>query len=134
MQIAARNGSIPILKLLLSHGGSLSTRGLRGDTLFHLAGYNGHIETMRWLHKQGVLPEAVDLMGQSVIHIAARRGEINVLKYLYEQLNMNGFLQEDFDGKTPLDVIPRRGPPEIEQCRDYLTMIYTIEAPSDDDR
>ena len=133
MQIAARNGSIPLLQLLHSHGGSLYTRGLRGDTLFHLAGYNGHIDTMRWLQKRGILPEAVDLMGQTVIHVAARRGELAVLKYLYEELNMDGFSQEDFDGRTPLDCIPRRGPPEIEQCRDYLTMIYTLESSSSTD-
>jgi ankyrin repeat protein len=129
MQIAARNGSIPLLQLIYTHGGSLFTRGLRGDTLFHLAGYNGHIPTMRWLQKQGIVPEAVDLMGQSVIHIAARRGEIRVLKYLYEDLNMKGFLQEDFDGKTPLECMPKRGPPQLEECREYLTMIYSIESP-----
>jgi ankyrin repeat protein len=134
MQIAARNGSIPMLHLLHAHGGSLFTRGLRGDTLFHLAGYNGHIDTMKWLHKKGILPEAVDLMGQTVIHVAARRGEFLVLKYLYEELNMAGFDQEDFDGRTPLDCIPRRGPDELQQCRDYLTMIYNIMNSSSSDK
>lgn len=136
MQIAARNGSIQLLQLLFSNGASISTRGLRGDTLFHLAGYNGHIETMKWLQKKGILPEAVDLMGQTVIHVAARRGEFKVLKYLYEELRMSGFLQEDFNGLTPIECIPRRGGDieEYQLCRDYLMMIETIESSHDDDQ
>eukprot|EP01031_Cornospumella_fuschlensis_P029989 gene29989-36223_t len=50
MQIAARNGSIPVLTLLHSSGGELSSRGPKGETLFHLAAYNGHVPTLRWLH------------------------------------------------------------------------------------
>jgi ankyrin repeat protein len=132
MQIAARNGNVSLLKLLLLHGGSLRTRGLRNDTLFHLAGYNGHVETMRWLHRMGAFPEAVDIYGQTVIHVAARRAELSVLKYLHEDLNMDGFEQEDFNGRTPLDCVPRRGPPVVDLCRDYLTDIYN-EHSSDDD-
>ncbi len=131
MQIAARNGNNSMLRMLYSHGASLNSRGLRGDTLFHLACYNGHIDTMRWLHRMGALPEAVDMYGQTAIHIAARRGELAVLRYLREDLNMDGFQQEDFDGRTPIDCIPRRGPPELELCREYLTDIYNEDFADD---
>ena len=120
MQIASRYGSVPMLEVLKEHGGLLSSRGPKGDTLFHLAAYNGHVETMKWLHSVGILPEAVDMFGQTVAHVAARRGEINVLKYLHYELNMNIFEQEDFDGRTPLQCIPKRGPPELQECREFL--------------
>ncbi len=130
MQIAARNGSIPILELLHDFGGNISSRGPKGDTLFHLAGYNGHVLTMKWLHAKGILPEAVDLHGQTVVHLAARRGEFGVLQYLYEELHVDAALfltQEDFDGRTALDCLPRHGPEEFEACREYFQMIIAQE-------
>jgi ankyrin repeat protein len=120
MQIAARNGCIAMLQALYEHHGDLSTRGPKGETLFHLAAYNGHVSTMIWLHSQGILPEAVDIYGQTAAHIAARRGEVLVLQYLHEHLGMDVLYAEDFDGRTPIECIPRRGPEELQACRDYL--------------
>jgi len=65
MQISARNGSVAMLEMLHSNGGSVSTRGPRGDTLFHLSAMNGHVDALRWLHYHGILPEAVDIYGSS---------------------------------------------------------------------
>eukprot|EP01033_Poteriospumella_lacustris_P000878 gene878-631_t len=124
MQIAARHGSVPMLALIHQHGGSLSTRGPKGDTLFHLAAYNGHVETMQWLlhTQQRLLPAAVDRYGQTVVHVAARRGELKVLQFLYHDAGIDEalFTQEDFDGQTPVDCIPRRGPEELQACRDFF--------------
>lgn len=123
MQIAARNGSIPMLSLLHTSGGELSSRGPKGETLFHLAAYNGHIPTLRWLHTAGLLPEAVDMYGQTSAHVAARRGELAVLQYLHEELGMDVIDCEDFDGRKPIECIPRRGPVELQACRDYLQIL-----------
>ena len=122
MQICARNGSVNMLSMLLKHGGRLSSRGPKGDTLFHLASYNGHVSTLQWLHEKGILPEAVDILGQTAVHVAARRGEFKVLQYLHESLNMD-FNQLDFDGRLPLECVPRGGGPDIDQCREYMHMI-----------
>lgn len=54
MQIAARNGCVPMLEMLLHYGGDLWTRGRRGETLLHLAANNGHLEAMVWLHRAGM--------------------------------------------------------------------------------
>ena len=133
MQIAARNGNLSMLKMLYLSGGSLNTKGLRGDNLYHLAGYYGHVETMRWLHRQGINPDSLDIYGQNIVHIAARRGELAVLKYLWEDLNMTQqFLLEDNDGRKPIECIPRRGPPELELVREYMTDIYSELMPSHD--
>ncbi len=119
MQICARNGSVPMLTMLLKYGGQLSSRGPKGDTLFHLAAYNGHVSTLQYLHEKGILPEAVDILGQTAVHVAARRGEIKVLMYLHEQLNID-FNQLDFDGRLPVECVPRGGGPEMAQCREYF--------------
>ena len=37
MQIAARNGYVPMLELIKGWGGSIFTRGPKGDSLYHLA-------------------------------------------------------------------------------------------------
>jgi ankyrin repeat protein len=53
MQISSRNGCIDMLEMLYLRGGSVASRGLKGDTLFHLAAYNGHVDTMKWLQNKG---------------------------------------------------------------------------------
>lgn len=126
MQIAARNGCIAMLRLLFEHGGALFSRGPKGETLFHLAAYNGHVKTMAWLHERGILPEAVDMYGQTAVHTAARRGELHVLKYLHEDLGLDVCTAEDFDGRTPLECIPRRGQEELQFCREYLQSLLGV--------
>jgi hypothetical protein len=121
MQIAARNGSVAMLALLLQSGGSIDTAGPKGDNLFHLAAYNGHLLAMRWLQSNGISPDAVDMAGQTAVHIACKRGEPQVLSYLYEECKSD-FLKLDFDGKNPLDCIPKFGEDEerkmsLAECR-----------------
>jgi hypothetical protein len=123
MQIAARHGSVAMLAVIYQHGGSLSSRGPKGDTLLQLAAYNGHVEVMRWLlEKSRQFTDAVDMYGQTVVHIAARRGELAVLHYLYHESGISEdlFTQEDFDGRRPVEYIPRRGPGELQACRDFF--------------
>ena len=121
-------GSNAMITMLLRFNASISSRGLKGDTLFHLAASNGFVETMRLLHKSGILPEAVDMLGQSVCHVAARRGEFKVLEYLHDELGFtfDDFLQENFDGQNCYDVIPRRGynQEELDLCREYVNLIF----------
>lgn len=84
MQIAARNGSVPMLELLKANGGDVDTLGPHDDTLLHLAAANGHVDAMRWLQSNGVSPDAVNILGQTPAHIASRRGELKSLKFLDE--------------------------------------------------
>lgn len=142
MQISARNGSVEMLEMLLQNGGAINSRGPNGDTLFHLSALNGHVEALKWLYCNGVLPEAVDmngpiyssnskmfidmitnLTGQSAVHIAARRGEAEVLRYLFNELGMDAG-QLDFDGRTPLDCVPRKGnfdnEDDLKICRELI--------------
>lgn len=106
MQIAARNGSIMMLEILRQHGGSIESKGPKGDSLFHLAAYNGHLDTMKWLHTNGIDTSAVDQLGQSAVHIAAKRGEPHILLYLRDEVHAD-FTLLDNDNRGPGDCIPR---------------------------
>lgn len=125
MQIAARNGSIAMLALIRQHGGSLDSRGPKGDGLFHLAAYNGHLDTMRWLQNNGIDTAAVDSSGQSAGHLAAKRGEPRILLYLRDEINAD-FSLMDHAGQCFADCIPRYAEDEerkvkLEYCRKIAT-------------
>jgi hypothetical protein len=128
IQIASRNGCNAMIEMLLRFNANISSRGLKGDTLFHLAAANGFVETLKLLHLCGILPEAVDCLSQTVVHVPSRRGEIKVLEYLHDQLGFTyeDFLQEDFDGRNSYDVIPRRGynQDDLDLCREYVNMVF----------
>jgi hypothetical protein len=106
MQIAARNGDVKMLELLHRRQGRLHSRGPRGDGLIHLAAYNGHLKAIRWLLNSGSVPTVVDMRGQHAGHIAARRCNHETVIYLYEKVGLD-FCQEDFDGQTPYQLVPR---------------------------
>lgn len=44
--------------------------------------------------------------GMSAAHVAARRGEVGVLRVLHRDLQVD-VLAEDFDGRSPLQHLPR---------------------------
>ena len=125
MQIAARNGSIPMMDLIKQWGGSVHSLGPKGDTLFHLCAYNGHLKAMKWLQNEGVAAEAVDMFGQTAVHVAAKRAEPLVLAFLCDELNVD-FSHLDYDGLSPLECIPRFGDDDekkmrITECRRIAT-------------
>eukprot|EP01032_Pedospumella_encystans_P007541 gene7541-9038_t len=135
MQIAARNGSPKMLSLIHEHGGEISSRGPKGDTLYHLAASNGHVNVLTWLTEHvyrgaGIAGDAVDMFGQTAAHVAARRGEVAVLRYLHGELGVD-VLQEDFDGRTPLEVIPKlflSGNAEgLVEAKEFLTSVIELK-------
>ncbi|KAJ1421404.1 ankyrin repeat-containing domain protein, partial [Ochromonadaceae sp. CCMP2298] len=102
MQIAARNGTVGVMKILHQNGGQLTSRGgPRSSTLFHLAAENGHIAVMQWMNSVGGISHGCDLYGQTAVHVAARRGELETIHYLHFSLDLD-LAAEDFDGLTPL--------------------------------
>ncbi len=53
---AAAHGDIPMLELLLAHGGDVTAETEQGKTTGSLALENGHPEAAEWLRKQGASP------------------------------------------------------------------------------
>ena len=70
-----------------------------------------------------IIELVVACTGQTAVHIAARRGELLVLRYLLLELSMDA-LSMDFDGRTALDCVPRRGTHDNEEdlrrCRELI--------------
>ena len=123
MQIAARNGSIAMLELLSHNGASVTTKGLKGDTLYQLAASNGHLTVVKWLLKNELV-DVPDITGNTAVHVAARRSEPDILKFLDVSMGCD-FRQRNSDGQTPYDCIPRFGDDSerIEKCRDLVKSI-----------
>jgi ankyrin repeat protein len=123
MQIAARNGNIPMLELLFQNGGNIHSKGASNDSLYQMATQNGYLKVIKWLDKNGVLDE-VDDNGKTAVHVAAKRYEYEILKYLDCEMGCN-FRLENLDGSTPLQCIPRNGdePKKLERCRELVRSI-----------
>mmetsp|Transcript_12898 Transcript_12898/g.28835 ORF Transcript_12898/g.28835 Transcript_12898/m.28835 type:complete len:1467 (+) Transcript_12898:155-4555(+) len=131
MQIAARNGTVGVMKILHQNGGQLTSRGgPRSSTLFHLAAENGHIAVMQWMNSVGGISHGCDLYGQTAVHVAARRGELETIHYLHFSLDLD-LAAEDFDGLTPLEVLPKHSMHGNEEgvsgCRDFLLSMMNVE-------
>lgn len=122
MQIAARNGSLTLLKRLIDYGGNIHTTGPDGESLFFIAGRNGHLNVLMWLLETGSDPLATNDLGQTLAHVAARRGELLVLHFLHFICHDN-FNTQDHDGKTPLQSVPRHGPENVSEVKKFLNMV-----------
>lgn len=122
MQVAARNGTLDVLKRLYELGGDLLTKGPDEENLFHIAGNNGHINVLAWLLEMGLDPSSRNAKGQTLAHIAARRGELLVAKFLYFICHTD-FNLTDYEGRSPIDCIPKYGPDNIPEMKEFISMI-----------
>lgn len=122
MQVAARNGSLDVLKRLHQLGGDINSKGPDDENLFHIAGSNGHIHVLAWLLEMGLDPSSTTAKGQTLAHISARRGELLVAKFLYFMCHVD-FNLKDNDGRTPMECIPRHGPENIPELKQFISMI-----------
>jgi hypothetical protein len=125
MQIAARNGCLQIMKILYERGASIYTRGEKGDTIFHLASGNGHVTVLEWLSQIGFNSNVVDMYGQTPSHFAARRCEVDVLRYLHYSLHFP-LNEEDFDGRTPLDLVPKHSNGHIGDVAETISFLRSV--------
>jgi len=123
MQIAARNGSVAMLEMLLQRGGPIDSRGVAGDTLYHLACLDGHVPVINWLFDRGLAAELVDIQGQSPLHVAARRCEVDAMMRLID-LGLD-FEAQDYSGRTPFDCVPEDESTESTKIRATLSALVT---------
>ena len=88
----------------------LTTRGNKGDTLFHLAAYYGQLKVCKWLRKQNATEVAklLTIEDQSVMHIAAKRSELEVLQYMQDIVGYD-VRKQDKAGMNVYKCIPRFG-------------------------
>ena len=83
--IAARNGWLEVLKLLLTASRSyLGSVNERGATLLHTCASYGHVACLRYLLKLGSSAAARENDGATAAHLAALAGHLDCLKVLVE--------------------------------------------------
>ncbi|CZR69782.1 related to beta transducin-like protein [Phialocephala subalpina] len=106
LSIAAGNGHIEVVKLLLDEGTSLnSTAGEIGPLQW--ASASGHIEVVKLLLERGADVNIVGINGWTPLHSASHRGRVEVVKLLLEKgadittTNKNGW--------TPLSMASGNG-------------------------
>jgi ankyrin repeat protein len=73
--IAAREGNLPIVELLLKKKALLDSLSLGSFTPLHIAGQEGHLEIARLLIDQGAKVDCLDQKGQTPLHYAAHQGK-----------------------------------------------------------
>lgn len=94
LHVAAFQGDLYTVKLLVDRGSSLSKREKTGRTPFFLACSNGHLETARFLmsalHDQGDndINEAMN-DGRTPLSKAAGRGHLGIVKLLLETIDVS---------------------------------------------
>lgn len=67
LHVAALNGHVPLLKLLISGGSEINARSNDGSTPLHLAVSRGHLQCVRFLVRQGSDLTVVDNRGRTAI-------------------------------------------------------------------
>ncbi len=138
LHAAAREGSVPIVQLLLSvKGVNVNMTDIRGQTALHLASAHGHSLIVSLIAKcsECEMNKRLQANQDSCVHVAARRGHVDVLialgaagahlvnevkdaagKIKSVQLISNKSLQLS----TPLDVV------QGDEARDFLEKAFDM--------
>lgn len=82
LHLAARNGEVEILKILLVAGAQTEAEDETGNRPLHCAARSGHLETVKVLLAGGAEMEAVDHWDCTPLHKAVHDGDSRVLKEL----------------------------------------------------
>jgi hypothetical protein len=99
IQIAASEGAIEIVKLLLGGGADPMFVSMDGVTALHIAARKGLLRTIRMLVER-VPVDILTPFGESPLHFAASAGRVKVVAFLLE--SGADAARMDDEGKTPL--------------------------------
>ncbi|XP_062537482.1 uncharacterized protein LOC134205855 [Armigeres subalbatus] len=98
--VAAKNGHIEIVELLLLKGAKISAQDIHSRTPLHFAAQGGHSEIVLLLIDKGADIELSDYFGETAMHYAATNGRVDVLRTLIARKATVDVQNED--GSTPL--------------------------------
>ncbi len=103
MHLAAEQGDIENLQLLLKSNAEKEALNSEKRTPLHLATIHGHLEVVKLLISYNVNLLAISREKENVIHYAAFNNKIDILKIFLQKKEWNLLINEaDSDGKTPL--------------------------------
>lgn len=84
LMVAARQGHVPLMKLLLEQGVAVDAQNGTGMTALHIAAWKGHYDAVSCLLQAGGEWFIQDLYGRNALMTAALRGDLAVVKLLLE--------------------------------------------------
>jgi ankyrin repeat protein len=115
LHAAVAQGSVPLAKILISHGADLEAPSEdRGARAIHLAANFGDLEMLNLLLDAGADIEAQDQTGQRPLLIAAATNNLKVVKVLLDR-DADNAARESGEGQTPLMRASRLGFLEIAE-------------------
>ena len=84
IHLAARNGHLDIVRLLLEAGADKDAARQNGSTALHTAAWNGHLDVVRFLLEAGADKDAAAQSGGTALHTAAQSGNLDIVRLLLE--------------------------------------------------
>jgi hypothetical protein len=101
LHLAAREGYVRAIELLLEGGANVNSASGHGKTPLHEAAENGRVKAVKFLIASGADLNAANLFSETPLLLAAKAGHLGVVKVLV----LNGAILNDAtqDGETPLD-------------------------------
>ena len=80
--VAARNGCLPFVRLLLEHGANINAKNDTGRTAVSFAAENGHVQILEVLHEHHANIDTVDNNGLSPCIYAAKNARTECIDFL----------------------------------------------------
>jgi hypothetical protein len=111
LHLAARDGRLAIIKLLVEKGQPIDQLSDNCHTALSLALEGEHLEVMQYLLEQGALPDALSGNGSTVLHLAAKRGQCRAVELLLEHMKDPNVI--DRNGCSALHIAVAEGQTEI---------------------
>lgn len=99
--LAAGNGHLAVVKLLLDEGSRVDQRSVQAETPLIRASHNGHYFVVGHLLDAGADINAIDLGDNTALHWAAMRGHVEIVELLLKRGADAGAVNKL--GRTPLD-------------------------------
>ncbi|XP_069498178.1 CARD- and ANK-domain containing inflammasome adapter protein-like [Ambystoma mexicanum] len=85
LHVAAANGRVPVIELLIKMGAKIDLKDQNGRTALHRAAENGHADAVRVLLRAGANMYALDKDGHTPLHLAAQHQHLGILKIMLEE-------------------------------------------------
>jgi uncharacterized protein len=85
LHLAAMNGKVDILTILIARGADVNVQDENGITPLMLAARDGRVEAVQALVAQGAKITVQDKLGENALHIAAAHGKKDVVSLLLDR-------------------------------------------------